>query len=80
MDRDTATSRTRYEAMLKDIENYKYDILIGTQLISKGLDFQRVTLVGVIDADELLHFPNFRNQSVASMHFNNLRVDLDEAD
>ena len=61
MDRDTATSRTRYEAMLKDIENYKYDILIGTQLISKGLDFQRVTLVGVIDADELLHFPNFRN-------------------
>ena len=61
MDRDTAASRKRYEAMLKGIEEYKYDILIGTQLIGKGLDFQRVTLVGVLDADEMLHFPTFRN-------------------
>ena len=61
MDRDTAASRKRYEAMLKGIEEHKYDILIGTQLIGKGLDFQRVTLVGVLDADEMLHFPTFRN-------------------
>ena len=61
MDRDTAASRKRYENMLNGIEEYKYDILIGTQLIGKGLDFQRVTLVGVLDADEMLHFPTFRN-------------------
>ena len=75
MDRDTATSRTRYEAMLKDIENYKYDILIGTQLISKGLISSESPLWESLMPMNCYIFQTLETTSVASMHFNNLRVD-----
>ncbi|MDR2824528.1 MAG: primosomal protein N' [Prevotellaceae bacterium] len=60
MDLDTTRSRKNYETLICDFENHKIDILAGTQMISKGLDFQNVSLVGVLNADNLLNFPDFR--------------------
>jgi len=60
LDSDTITSRTKYESILKNFYDNKIDILIGTQLISKGIDFPNVTLVGVINADIGLLNPDFR--------------------
>ena len=60
MDRDTTTKKGSHEEIIKKIENLEYDIVIGTQMISKGLDFPRVTLVGIINADESLNIPDFR--------------------
>ncbi len=61
MDADTTTRKDSYEKIIKKIEKEKVDIIIGTQMISKGLDFPRVTLVGVINADESLNIPDFRS-------------------
>lgn len=60
MDKDTTRSRTAYERIIRAFEQYEIDILVGTQMVSKGLDFERVNLVGVFDADRMLHFPDFR--------------------
>jgi primosomal protein N' (replication factor Y) len=60
MDLDTTRSRNSYERIISDFENGKIDILIGTQMITKGLDFDRVTLVGILNADNMLNFPDFR--------------------
>lgn len=60
MDTDTTRSRKAYQKILSDFENGKIDILIGTQMISKGLDFDNVSIVGVINADQLLNYPDFR--------------------
>ncbi|MCQ2202864.1 MAG: primosomal protein N' [Bacteroidales bacterium] len=60
MDLDTARSRQAYEKIIGDFENYKYDILVGTQMISKGLDFERVSTVGIMNADNMLNMPDFR--------------------
>ncbi len=60
MDRDAMKRRDNYRKVLGDFRAGKLDILIGTQMIAKGLDFPRVTLVGVIDADISLHMPDFR--------------------
>ncbi len=60
MDLDSTRSRKAYEEMISDFENRELDILVGTQMISKGLDFDNVNLVGVLDADHLLNFPDFR--------------------
>ena len=60
LDTDTARSVNRTRAMLNQFEEGKLDILIGTQMLSKGLDFSNVTLVGVLDADQMLYFPDFR--------------------
>ena len=60
MDRDTTTRKGSHDDMIKKIENLEYDIIIGTQMISKGLDFPRVTLVGIVNADESLNIPDFR--------------------
>ena len=60
MDLDTTRSRKNYETLICDFENHKIDILVGTQMISKGLDFENVSLVGVLNADNLLNFPDFR--------------------
>ena len=65
MDLDTARTRTAYERIIGDFEKQKTDILIGTQMISKGLDFERVKLVGVMDADSLMGFPDFRAEERA---------------
>ena len=61
MDRDTTTKKGSHEKIIKGIENLEYDIIIGTQMISKGLDFPRVTLVGIVNADESLNIPDFRS-------------------
>ena len=60
LDTDTARSLNRTRTMLNQFEEGKLDVLIGTQMLSKGLDFSNVTLVGVLDADQMLHFPDFR--------------------
>lgn len=60
MDRDTVRRKGEHERILKTLSNGKTDILIGTQMVTKGLDFPNVTLVGVLLADQSLHFPNFQ--------------------
>jgi primosomal protein N' (replication factor Y) len=60
LDSDTLTSRKLYQTILKDFYDKKIDILVGTQIISKGLDFPEVTLVGVVNADIGLLLPDFR--------------------
>lgn len=60
MDTDTTRSRKSYQKIISDFENGDIDILIGTQMISKGLDFDNVSIVGVINADQLLNYPDFR--------------------
>ena len=60
MDADTTTRKAAYEEILGAFRNGKIDILIGTQMIAKGLHFPNVTLVGVVYADLSLHVPDFR--------------------
>lgn len=61
MDLDTTRSRTSYENIINDFAEHKADILIGTQMVTKGLDFDNVSIVGILDADHLLHQPDFRS-------------------
>lgn len=61
MDADTTSRKGSHEDIIKGIENLEYDIIVGTQMISKGLDFPKVTLVGIINADESLNIPDFRS-------------------
>jgi primosomal protein N' (replication factor Y) len=61
MDLDTTRSRTAYERIISDFQNGDTDILIGTQMVSKGLDFERVSVVGILNADTLLNYPDFRS-------------------
>lgn len=61
MDLDTTRSKTGYETILSAFENGETDILVGTQMVTKGLDFDRVNLVGVFNADRMMHFPDFRS-------------------
>lgn len=60
MDLDTTRSRTAYENIITAFQQGETDILIGTQMVSKGLDFDNVAVVGIIDADTLLNYPDFR--------------------
>jgi primosomal protein N' (replication factor Y) len=60
MDVDTTTVKGSHEKMLTAFRNHKADILIGTQMVAKGLDFPLVTLVGVLSADTMLRIPDFR--------------------
>ena len=60
MDLDTTRSKYGYQQIINDFEQHNIDILVGTQMISKGLDFDNVSLVGIFDADKMLHFPDFR--------------------
>jgi primosomal protein N' (replication factor Y) len=61
MDFDTTRTRRRYERIIRDFEGGQTRILIGTQIVTKGLDFDNVGLVGVLHADNLLNFPDFRS-------------------
>ena len=61
MDVDTTSNKGSHEKIINDFKEHKYDILLGTQMISKGLDFPLVTLVGVINADSSLNIPDFRS-------------------
>ena len=60
MDLDTTRTRTAYERIISDFEQGKTDILIGTQMVSKGLDFDHVSIVGILNADTMLNYPDFR--------------------
>lgn len=60
MDLDTARSRSAYEQIIADFEQGETDILIGTQMVSKGLDFDHVSVVGILNADTMLNYPDFR--------------------
>ena len=61
MDVDTTTRKGSHESIISAFKNHEYDILLGTQMISKGLDFPLVTLVGVVNADASLNIPDFRS-------------------
>lgn len=61
MDLDTTRTRTAYEGIINDFQEGKTDILIGTQMVSKGLDFENVAVVGILNADTLLNYPDFRS-------------------
>lgn len=61
MDRDTTTNKGMHEKIVKDFNDFKYDILLGTQMISKGLDFVNVTLVIVLSGDASLNIPDYRS-------------------
>ena len=61
MDFDTTSRKGSHDRIIKSFENHEYDILLGTQMIAKGLDFPNVTLVGVINADTSLNIPDFRS-------------------
>lgn len=61
MDLDTTRKKYSYQKIINDFEQGDVDILVGTQMVSKGLNFDQVTLVGVFDVDRMLHFPDFRS-------------------
>ena len=60
MDQDTTRGKYGYEKIIESFEQHEIDILIGTQMLAKGLDFRNVSLVGIMNADNLLNFPDFR--------------------
>ena len=60
MDTDTTGSKTSYEKIIANFESKKSNVLIGTQMVSKGLDFGGVDTVGIMNADSLMNFPDFR--------------------
>lgn len=60
MDLDTTRSRNSYEQIINDFADHKADILIGTQMVTKGLDFDNVSIVGILDADTMMNQPDFR--------------------
>jgi primosomal protein N' (replication factor Y) (superfamily II helicase) len=60
MDLDTTRAKNAYSNIITDFEEKKIDILIGTQMVSKGLDFENVAVVGILSADSMLGFPDFR--------------------
>lgn len=65
LDIDTTRSRHAYETILGDFASGKVDILVGTQMISKGLDFENVSVVGIMNADNIMNYPDFRAQERA---------------
>lgn len=61
MDLDTTRNKQAYQDLIEEFAEHRTDILVGTQMISKGLDFEKVKIVGVLNADTLLNFPDFRS-------------------
>lgn len=61
LDKDTTSRKGTFESILNEFKNKEADVLIGTQMLSKGLDFENVTLVGILSADMILKFPDFRS-------------------
>lgn len=60
LDYDTTRNKNAHQTILNDFEDQKIDVLIGTQMVAKGLDFDNVTLIGIINADSIIQFPDFR--------------------
>ena len=67
MDLDTTRTRNAYERIINDFSAGRTNILIGTQMISKGLDFEKVSVVGIINADSLINYPDFRAHAFMMM-------------
>lgn len=65
MDLDTTRNKDAYQEIIEEFANHETDILVGTQMVSKGLDFEKVSVVGVVNADTLLNFPDFRSNERA---------------
>ena len=65
MDHDTTRKKNAYEKIILDFQQLNIDILVGTQMIAKGFDFDNVSLVGIIDADSMLNYPDFRSHERA---------------
>ncbi len=60
LDYDTTRNKNAHQHIITDFEEKKLDVLVGTQMVAKGLDFENVTLIGIINADTMLQFPDFR--------------------
>ena len=60
MDADTTRTKNAYHRLISDFEDKNIDVLVGTQMVTKGLDFENVSIVGVLNADNMLNFPDFR--------------------
>lgn len=67
MDLDTTRTRNAYERIISDFSSQKTNLLIGTQMVTKGLDFDHVSVVGILSADSMLNFPDFRAWETAYM-------------
>ncbi len=61
MDLDTTRSKFAHQHIIQDFEDHNIDILVGTQMVTKGLDFDNVSVVGILNADSMLNFPDFRS-------------------
>ncbi len=61
MDLDTTRSKNAYQQIISDFEERRVDILVGTQMVTKGLDFDNVSVVGILNADNLISYPDFRS-------------------
>ena len=61
MDLDTTRNKDNYENIIEDFSNHKADVLVGTQMVTKGLDFGGVSLVTILNADRIINFPDFRS-------------------
>lgn len=66
MDLDTTRTKNAYHQIIQDFETRKINMLVGTQMVTKGLDFDNVSLVAILNADNMLSFPDFRSLSAAS--------------
>ena len=60
LDLDTTRNKYSFDQILQDFDAHRFDVLIGTQMVAKGLDFGKVSLIGIIQADSLINFPDFR--------------------
>ncbi|WP_199797483.1 replication restart helicase PriA [Hymenobacter amundsenii] len=69
MDLDTTRAKNSYQQIISDFEQQKTNILVGTQMVTKGLDFANVSLVGIINADSIIHYPDFRAHERAFQMF-----------
>ncbi len=65
MDLDTTRSKAAYDRIIDDFSSRKTSVLVGTQMVTKGLDFDGVSLVGILNADQMIHFPDFRSHERA---------------
>ena len=65
MDLDTTRSKTSYDRIIEEFSGHKTNILVGTQMVTKGLDFDAVSIVGILNADTMIHFPDFRSSERA---------------
>lgn len=61
MDLDTTRSKSSYQKIISDFEDRRVNILVGTQMVTKGLDFDNVSLVGILNADKMMNYPDFRS-------------------